>query len=62
MENTVVPVKMTITLKQRIDELAQKGMTNRNHWIVKALHNAAYKHKPRLSSIPNPNEHKRVKQ
>ena len=37
MKNVVVSVKMPITLKDRIDTLALKGLTNRNHWIVRTL-------------------------
>jgi len=36
-ESVVVSVKMPITLRARIDALAHKGLTNRNHWIVRTL-------------------------
>ena len=35
--NIVVSVKMPEDLKQRIDDLAKKGLTTRNHWIVRTL-------------------------
>lgn len=37
MKSVVVSVKMPVTLKDRIDTLAHKGLTNRNHWIVRTL-------------------------
>ena len=37
VKSVVVSVKMPITLKDRIDTLALKGLTNRNHWIVRTL-------------------------
>ena len=38
MKNTVVvPVRMPVGLKERVDVLARKGLTTRNHWIVNAL-------------------------
>jgi len=37
MKNVVVSVKMPAILKERIDTLARKGDTNRNHWIVRTL-------------------------
>ena len=37
MKNVNVSVKMPEDLKQRIDVLAKKGLTNRNHWIVRTL-------------------------
>lgn len=53
MKNTVVvPVKMSVALKARIDELAQKGMTNRNHWIIRTLTRSAYKHQDNKPAIP----------
>lgn len=53
MKNTVVvPVKMSLALKARIDELAQKGLTNRNHWIVRTLTRTAYKHQVVKPSVP----------
>ena len=37
MKNVNVSVKMPIELKERIDILATKGITTRNHWIVRTL-------------------------
>lgn len=37
MKSVVVAVKMPQELKDRIDILAKKGLTNRNHWIVRTL-------------------------
>ena len=37
MVNVNVSVKMPKALKERIDILAKKGLTTRNHWIVKTL-------------------------
>ena len=37
MKNINVSVKMPEDLKNRIDTLARKGDTTRNHWIVRTL-------------------------
>ena len=37
IKSIVVSVKMPIILKERIDVLAHKGLTSRNHWIVRTL-------------------------
>jgi len=38
MKTTVkFSVVMPVSLKERIDVLAHKGLTNRNHWIVRTL-------------------------
>ena len=44
MKNEVVSVKMPTTLKVRIDILAKKGLTTRNHWIVKTLERESRPH------------------
>ena len=43
MESVVVSVKMPVSLKERIDALALKGMTSRNHWIVNTLKQRAFR-------------------
>ena len=50
--STVLSVKMSEELNNRIIELAQKGNTNRNHWIVKTLTRLAYKHQANKPVVP----------
>lgn len=53
MDNTIViGVRITKALKDRIDELSKKGMTNRNHWIIRTLTKAAYKHQAEKPPMP----------
>lgn len=46
MKSVVVSVKMPVTLKDRIDTLAHKGLTNRNRWIVRTLTRVSKPRKP----------------
>ena len=40
----VIPIRVSLELYNRLDELARKGLTNKNHWIVRLLNREAFKH------------------
>ena len=57
MENVLITIRVTKELRNRIDELARKNGTNKNHWIARTLTREAYKHS---ANVYKPIEHKKV--